>query len=331
MKSFNFHKPRSLKEALSILKENNGKAKLMAGGTDLLGEMKEKVTQPEQVIYIKEIPDLKYIRTGEDGLQIGALVSLQEITVHPIIQKKFNLLAQAAQEVGSPQLRNMGTLGGNLCQRPRCWYYRGDFVCLKKGGGQCYAVTGQNKYHAILEGGPCFIVHPSDTATALVALEARVKIASLERKKTIPLDKFFILPRQDISRENILEPDEILTEILIPYHQEGSRGVYLKARERKCWDFALASVAAICVIKEGICHDVRLVLGGIAPIPLRAHRAEELLRGKSLKTKLIEQASQLALSGARPLSSNLYKVELIQALVKQALIKFQRENIKEQA
>lgn len=320
MKGFSFYNPRSLKEALSQLKEAGGKSKLMAGGTDLLGQMKAGILQPERLIHLKAIPDLGFIRQDQDGLHLGALVSLHEITVHPAIQKRFKMLAQAAQEVGSPQLRYMGTLGGNLCQRPRCWYYRGDFVCLKRGGEQCYAVTGQNKYHAILEGGPCFIVHPSDTAPALIALGAFVKIAGPNRERSLPIERFFIPPRQDIARENILETDEILTEILLPYPKEASRGVYLKARERRCWDFALASVALLITIEEGICQGIRLVLGGLAPIPLRALKAEDLLKGKPLNAEMIEQATQMALNGARPLSSNPYKVELAQSLIKQAFM-----------
>jgi xanthine dehydrogenase YagS FAD-binding subunit len=320
MKGFTFHKTRSLKEALAILKKADGKAKIMAGGTDLLGVMKDEIVQPERLIYLKEIPDLGNIRPDKDGLHLGALVSLHEVTVHSLIQERFGILAQAAQEVGSPQLRNMGTLGGNLCQRPRCWYYRGDFVCLKRGGDHCYAVTGQNKYHAVIEGGPCFIVHPSDTAPALLALDARVKIAGPDREKIVPLENFFVTPRQDKSRENILEPEEILTEIMVPYPGEGSQGIYLKARERSCWDFALASVALLLNMKDGICQEIRLVLGGIAPIPFRAFKAEEVLKGKPIEIELIDQACQMALTGARPLPSNAYKLELTQALMKQALL-----------
>ncbi|MFQ5903453.1 MAG: FAD binding domain-containing protein [Candidatus Binatia bacterium] len=319
MRSFQFHQASTIKDALFQLREKGRQAKILAGGTDLLGEIKDGIISPGLLVSIRDIPGLDRISLGSGELRMGPLVSLHEIAAHPRIEKQFGALAQAASEVGSPQLRHMGTLGGNLCQRPRCWYYRGEQVCLKKGGKQCYAPTGQNKYHAILDGGPCFMVHPSDTAPALLALRARVKIAGLQGQRVIPLGKFFISPRQDVRRETVLDPGEVLTEIQVPSIKE-SRSVYLKTKERRCWDFALASVAVALTFEDGLCREARIVLGGVAPFPYRASKAEEILKEKRIEEPLATQASHLALLGALPLTSNAYKVDLARALVRRALL-----------
>lgn len=319
MKNFRYQKASTIKEALAQLKAAGGAAKLMAGGTDLLGEMKDGIARPDRLIHLR-IPQLNYILEDSKGLRIGALTPLSAIVAHPHIKKRYAALAQAAGEVGSPQLRHMGTLGGNLCQRPRCWYYRGEFPCLKKGGETCYAVAGQNKYHAILGGGPCFIVHPSDTAPALMALEASVRIIGPRGERVVPLTDFFIAPTKDSSREHILRPEEILTEILIPPLPEESRSLYLKARERRCWDFALASVALVQVMKGGEHQGTRIVLGGVAPLPYRVLKTEGALKGKRIDEALAAQAGRLAVFGARPLSQNAYKVELTQTLVRRAIL-----------
>ncbi|MBI4334651.1 MAG: xanthine dehydrogenase family protein subunit M [Chloroflexi bacterium] len=319
MKNFRYQKASTVKEALAQLKAAGGAAKLMAGGTDLLGEMKDGIARPERVIHLR-IPQLNHIQADSKGLRIGALTPLSQVAAHPQIKEGYTALAQAAEEMGSPQLRHIGTLGGNLCQRPRCWYYRGEFPCLKKGGESCYAVAGQNKYHAILGGGPCFMVHPSDTAPALIALGASVKIASPRGERVVPLEQFFISPRQDGSREHILQPDELLAEVQLPPPPEGSRSLYLKARERRCWDFALASVALVQTVKGGACQGARVVLGGVAPIPYRALKAEGVLKGKRIDEALATQAGQLAVFGARPLSQNSYKEELTRTLVRRAVL-----------
>lgn len=319
MKNFRYQKASTVKEALAQLKAAGGAAKLMAGGTDLLGEMKDGIARPDRLIHLR-IPQLNYILADSKGLRIGALTPLNAIVAHPHIKERYAALAQAAGEVGSPQLRHMGTLGGNLCQRPRCWYYRGEFPCLKKGGETCYAVAGQNKYHAILGGGPCFIVHPSDTAPALMALEASVRIIGPRGERVVPLTDFFIAPTKDSSREHILRPEEILTEILIPPLPEESRSLYLKARERRCWDFALASVALVQVMKGGEHQGTRIVLGGVAPFPYRVLKTEGALKGKRIDEALAAQAGRLAVFGARPLSQNAYKVELTQTLVRRAIL-----------
>ena len=237
-----------------------------------------------------------------------------------MVQERTPLLAMAAGKIGTPQIRNMGTLGGNLCQRPRCWYYRNNFPCYKHGGSTCFSAAGENDYHAILQGGPSFIVHPSDAAPALVALGATARISNGSRERTVPMDKFFVTPREDVRRENILLPNEILTAIDIPGAPAGSRAIYIKEMVREVWDFALCSVAAMVTVKDGIVADARIVLGGVAPIPYRAAKAEAALTGKPLNEANAAAAGVAAVDGARPLAKNAYKVPLTQAVVKRALL-----------
>jgi xanthine dehydrogenase YagS FAD-binding subunit len=215
----------------------------------------------------------------------------------------------------------MGTIGGNICQRPRCWYYRNNYPCFKHGGSACFSALGENDFHAILEGGPSFIVHPSDTAPALVALGASARIAgSAGRERTVPLDKFFVTPRQDVRRENVLQPDEILVELQVPNAPSGSKATYVKEMVRETWNFALCSVAAMVTISNGVVSDVRIVLGGVAPVPYRALKAEAALRGQRLTETTAATAGAAAVADARPLAKNAYKVPLAQATVKRALL-----------
>lgn len=321
MKNFEYMEALNVTQTISLLTKYGEKAKLIAGGTDLLGIMKEQIEGPEVLINIMTIPNMDYIKEDPAGLRIGVLTSLNQIESHQLIREKYSPLAQAVGEVGSPQLRNMGTIGGNLCQRPRCWYFRARFFnCYKKGGEICFATSGENKYHCILGGELCYMVHPSDSAPALIALEAKAKIANSKEEKIVPLENFFIGPGKDVSRENILATEEILTEIQIPKPEPNTKGVYLKDRERKSWDFALVSTAVVITTKNDICKKVRIVLGGVAPTPLRVPLAEEILIGKRVDENIATQAAQMAVSGARPLAKNAYKVTLCQALVKRAIL-----------
>src|SRR6186997_854753 len=228
MDNFSYSRPASVKDASSQLGKEFGKVSIIAGGTDLLGEMKDNLASPERLVPIRHLTELQGVKTTSTGLRIGAATLLADVVENPMVQERAPLLAMAAGKIGTPQIRNMGTIGGNLCQRPRCWYYRNNYPCFKHGGSACFSATGENDYHAILEGGPSFIVHPSDTAPALVALGATVRIASRGRERTVPIEKFFVTPRQDPARENILLPDEILAEIDVPNAPEGSRAVYVK-------------------------------------------------------------------------------------------------------
>jgi xanthine dehydrogenase YagS FAD-binding subunit len=282
--------------------------------------MKDNLLAPERLVHIKHLRELQGIRAGNAGLRIGAATLLADIVESPMVQQQTPLLAMAAGKVGTPQIRNMGTIGGNLCQRPRCWYFRNNYPCFKHGGNTCFSATGENEFHAILEGGPSYIVHPSDTAPALVALGASVRILGGGRERTVPLDKFFVSPKQDPRRENILQPHEILTEVEVPNAPAGAKAVYVKEMVRETWDFAMCSVAAMLTIKDGVVQDARIVLGGVAPFPYRAVKAEAALQGKRLDEASAAAAGESAVDGARPLAKNAYKVPLTQAVVKRALL-----------
>jgi xanthine dehydrogenase YagS FAD-binding subunit len=233
MQSFKWINATSVDEVKEIFVQQGDKARIFAGGSDLMTMLKERLDTPELIVSIGNIKALKYIREEEDGVRIGAMTVLADIAEHPALGRKFTALAQAAKAVGSPQIRNMGSIAGNLCQRPRCWYFRGPFICIRKGGDTCYAVNGENQYyHAIIEGTDCFMVHPSDTAVALIALDADIIIAGVKKDRAVKAENFFIGPDEDIEKENILEPDEFITEIRIPATAINTRSTFLKTRIR---------------------------------------------------------------------------------------------------
>jgi len=325
MQSFEHVNADTVENAISLL-DSDWNARIIAGGTDLLGEMKRKVISPKRLVNLKTIKDLSYIRYSEEGgLKIGALATLSDVESNEVVRRRFGILSQAISKIATPQLRNMGTIGGNLCQRPRCWYYRNaHYHCLRKGGRRCFAVAGKNKYHAILGGGPCFIAHPSDSAPALIALNATLEIAGLEGRRTVSMKEFFVEPKIAPCRENILKSNDIATEIQVPNPEENSRGIYLKAMERKAWDFATVSVASQIAFDNGMVSKSRIVLGGIAPMPIRAQNAEAVLQGKTIDEKTAEKTADTALANSRPLKDNAYKVELAKALVKRALLSIRK-------
>jgi xanthine dehydrogenase YagS FAD-binding subunit len=323
MRAFEYVKPATVADAVRELGRSWADAKILAGGIDLLGELKEGIIAPQRIVNIKGISGLRYIRFSEkEGLRLGALVTLEEIETHQVIRQRYTALAEAAHSVGTPQIRNVGTIGGNLCQRPRCWYYRDEHTkCLKKGGPMCFAYNGENKYHAILGGGPCYIVHPSDCAPALIAFRASVTVVSPRGQRTVPLEEFFVLPSRRLDHETILEPDEIVTEIWVPTPAPNTRSTYLKFKERDSHDFAIVGAAVVMRLKGKVCEDVRIVLSGVAPIPWRSPEAEAVLKGKAITPELAEQAGKAAVAKAQPLSQNAYKVPLTQAIVKQAILR----------
>jgi xanthine dehydrogenase YagS FAD-binding subunit len=291
----------------------------LAGGTDLLGEMKRGIKQPKRLVNLKAIPGLKRIRFDK-GLSIGALVTLAEIEHHATILKKFPILAEAVQLSATPQLRNMGTLAGNLCQQPRCWYYRSPlFDCWLKGGEKCFAVKGENKYHAIFGSVVCHAVHGSDLAPALMALDASVKVVAPKGPRTISLEGLYTKPSQRHRQLTILRSGDLITEVCVPGPSRNSRGIYLKAMERKAWSFALVSVAAQLSIERGHVASVRLVLGGVASFPWRAKEAEESIQGQQLSEEAINTAAETAVEDALPMRDNGYKVQLVKGLIRQAL------------
>lgn len=307
MKNFSWVEPKNLDDASAAIKNNGA---LMAGGIDLLCLLKDDLAAPDRVVNLKAVKNLSGIVTA-NGLKIGALAQLDSIANHDVIQRDYAAIAEAAASVGSPQIRNVGTLGGNLCQRPRCWYFRDSEVhCLKKGGAKCYAVNGSSEYHAILGGGPCYIVHPSDLAPALIAFDAQV----VTNTRNMPLENFFVSPEQNINAENVLQPGEIVTGVEIA--SGNWKSAYYKARERKSFDWALSSCAVSLRMNGNKISDVRIVLGGVAPIPYRSRGAENALRGKELSESIIEGAAKAALASASPLKDNKYKVPLTQNVIK---------------
>jgi xanthine dehydrogenase YagS FAD-binding subunit len=284
--------------------------------------IKEGLIAPERLVDVKHIPGLDELRTADDGIHLGALVTLADLLEQEPISQDPALacLYQALLRTASPQLRHMATLGGNLLQRPRCWYFRNKKTyCLRKGGQECFAFRGENKYHAILGGGPCHIVHPSDPAVALLALGASVVVVGPEGTRTVPLGEFYVLPRRNPHREVILSEQELLTEVVIPVWPGDARGTYLKVAERQEWDFALVSAAVHIAIADGVIERACVALGGVAPVPWRAESAEEILVGASLTDEEIEQTALAATDGARALAHNAFKIELAQGLVRKGL------------
>jgi xanthine dehydrogenase YagS FAD-binding subunit len=323
--AFEHADPESVREAVFWLEKWGNDARVIAGGTDLLGLMKDRLAgpqlgMPQVLINVKRIDDMKRIDHDEQlGLRIGAAVTLSQLAASDIVRKRFNLLSQAARQIGTTQIRNMGTVGGNLCQRPQCMYFRHpDFVCYKKGGRTCYAVSGEHRFdHSVINYRKCIAAHPSDMAPALIALNAETIIATSNGQRKVPLQDFFAAPNDHT--ETILKPGELLVEVRVPDESSKTNQLFLKHRARHASDFALANVAVVAEMSEGIVKDIKIVMGGIAPSPYIAAETEEMIRGKRLDPKLISGVSEALLKGARPLPQNGYKVDLAKALVKRAL------------
>jgi xanthine dehydrogenase YagS FAD-binding subunit len=311
---------QSLAEARELLAEKSG-AVLKAGGIDLLDHLKEHLLEPPRVVDIKSIPGMDAISVEPDGsLKIGALATLAKVATHPGVNKTYAALAQACGEAASPQIRNVATIGGNLLQRPRCWYYRLEsYKCLKKGGDTCFAVGGENRYHVIFGGGPSYATHPSNAAVALVALGASLVLEGAKGSRSVAAAEFFVPPTRDPERENSLAHDEVLTAIRVPAASL-TRSVYADVRERAAFDWPLVSCAAALKLEGKVVREARLVLGAVAPIPWRVPRAEQLLTGKALDETVASEAARAATVGAVPLSDNGYKIALVQTLVRRTLL-----------
>ena len=325
MKGFDYYKVTTTSQAISLLTRYGDKAALLAGGSDMLAMMKDRVEGPKlhaplHVLDIRGVKELSYIREEKNHVKIGAATTIGDIAASPLVAGRYPLLAQAAGQVAVPQIRNVGTLGGNLCQRPRCWYFRGKAFkdCLRKGGNNCYAPTGENQYHAIFGGDNCYMVCPSDMAPALAALNARVEITTAKGNKSIPIEQFYIRPGKNVLKETILGPTEMVVAVEIPALAPGSKGTYLKLKERQAFDFALVSVAVMVAMKGDVVSDARILFGGVAPFPLRATGAEGALKGKKI-TDGMTAACEAAVKGAEPLSNNGYKVKATKGLLEQAL------------
>jgi xanthine dehydrogenase YagS FAD-binding subunit len=328
MKNFELYDANTVKEAVDLLKQNSKRAvKVVGGGSDLIGGvMKDWVAgpgmpYPEVLVDLTTVKELSTIAVDGGGATIGATVMLTDIIEHKGLQETFPLLTQAAASVASPLIRNFGTIGGNINQRPRCWFFRGeDFNCYKKGGDFCYAVTGDNRYHAIIGGELCYIVHPSDTATALLALNATAKITGAGGDRSLAFDQYFHGPREDVLTENFLKPGEFMTHVTIPTPAKGTKMAWTKLKDRQVYDFAIVSVAAAFTVDgSGNWTDGRITLGGVAPVPYRAKVVEDALKGKNVKSQVSQAAAQIR-TVARPMSVNAYKVDVAQGLIERTVL-----------
>lgn len=321
MKTFAHHDAHSLDQALDLWRQYRGEARFLAGGSDLLGVLKDGVLpdHPKAVINLKTIPGLDGIALGDEDLRLGPLVRLARLISTKEVDRAFPVLIQSAASVAFAQIRNAATVGGNLCQDTRCWYYRyprqlgGPLACWRKGEGPCHAVTGDNRYHAVLGGKKCFAAFPSDLGVALAALDATLNLTGPEGSRRLPVAEFYT------PAGNLLLPGELVGGIQVPIPSEGARQVFSKYTLRKPVDFALVSVAAVYGQADGRYRDVRICLGGVAPVPWRARQAEGLLEGRPVGERWAAQAAEAALAGAKPLSGNGYKVDIAKTLVRRAL------------
>ncbi len=324
MHSFEHIEAQDLGSALAALKDPQSAA--LAGGTDLLGELKRGIRKPDRLVDLKRLSSLKGIIMGT-GLRLGALTPLSQVEEHPAVISQWPLLQQALKSTATLQLRNLGPVGGNLCQRPRCWYYRNPLShCWLKGGEFCWAARGENHYHTILGRAICHAPHPSDLPPPLIALQTRIKIAGPAGVREIALEELYQEPRPDRRQMTTLEPGELITEVAAPLPARGSRGIYLKAMERKASSFALVSVAAILGFDGDTITQGRLVLGGVATIPWRAKESESILGGKKFSEGLCREVAESALRETRPLRDNQYKVPLAKGLIRRALTQIAGRN-----
>jgi len=321
MPAFELFQPSSIEDALALLDRQGKRSWVLAGGLDSLDWLKDRIKRPEAVVELGAIAELRDVSSTGAGLEIGAMATLTEIAAHPEIVERYGLLAIAAEHVATPQIRNQGTIGGNISQDTRCWYYRGGWPCYRAGGNICYAATPQsmNREHCVFDADRCVAVNPSDTAPALVALDARMVIRSLGGERLVDADDFFIGPGIDITRMTVLEPGDLLTHIRIPPDWGGARFYFEKVSDRKSWDFALVSVASAMIVNGGRIQRARIVLNGVAPHPLRLRDVEALIEGEPLGEDTAAAAGELAIRGARPLRHNDYKLPLTRNLVRRAV------------
>jgi xanthine dehydrogenase YagS FAD-binding subunit len=319
MNRFTFVDCATVDEALSQMK---GDAVVKAGGIDLLDLMKDGIVSPPKLVSILNVQSLHRIESSDRGLHLGPLATLSEIADHPEIQRRYGALSDAAGHAATPQVRNMATLGGNLMQRPRCWYFRStDFDCRKKGGSdECHALQGENQYHAIVNNSSCAMVHPSSTAVPLLAMDAEVELTSKADKRTVAMRDFYVTPEEDVQRETAVKPGELITAIRVPTPAAGTRSAYQKYGEKESFDWPLADAGVVLEMDGKICRKAAIVLGVAAPTPIHATRAEAALRGKVIDEATAREAGKLAVDNATPLSQNGYKVQLFQTAVYRTIL-----------
>ncbi len=322
MRAFEYTSPATKEQAVSLLGAAWGQTEVLAGGTDLLALMKDDVIHPRRLVNLKEIKELQSVKTGSDGLRIGALVKLGELADNVNVIKDYPALAEALNEAASPQIRNMATLGGNLCQRPRCWYFRGGFGLLPKNeSGKDLVAAGENRYHAILgNDGPAKFVSPSTIVPVLVAYRAKVVLVGPKGKRELPLEKFFVIPKTEAEREHNLRPNEIVAEVVVP-PSGGITVAHYEVRQKAAFDWPLAVAAVALKMDSSTIRFARVVMGYVAPVPWISAEAEQALAGKSVSEETAKAAADAALSQAKPLSHNAYKVQLAKVAVKRAILK----------
>ena len=323
MKTFSNANARDVQQAVMLAQQaqRSGQAASFAGGgSDLLGLVKERLVTPDVLVNLKTIKGLDQVTQTAGGLTIGGLITLDNLSRHQLIRRQYAVLAEAAETVATPQIRNVGTLAGNVCQRPWCWYFRNGFPCYKNGGNTCFSFGGENQFHAIFGGGPSYIVHPSDTAVALLALDAKFRIVSPAGERLLPAADFFALPQQNPARENVLGADEVLAEIQVPAARTATRSTYHKIMDREAWTHAVVSAAIVLEMDKQVCRRARVVLGGVAPIPWRLPAVEQMLAGQRITETLAAKAAETALEGAKPLAKNAYKVPLTKGVVRRTLL-----------
>jgi xanthine dehydrogenase YagS FAD-binding subunit len=325
MAAFELYQPSSVADAQKLLAQHGTDAWVLAGGLDSFDWLKDRIRKPKFVVDLSGIDELRGVRalgnSGSDGIEIGAMTTLTEVVNHPFVKQKYGLLADAAEVVASPQIRNQGTLGGNVSQDTRCWYYRGGWPCYRAGGNICYADTpeGRNREHAILHADRCVAVNPSDTAPALIALDAKFVMRTPKGERVLDAEDYFIGPDIDITRLHILQPGDLLTAIRIPSAWAGAQFYFEKIRDRNVWDFPLLNVASAMVVSGGGIERIRIAVNGAAARPLRLKVVEDAVRGKPANAATGEMAGKLAVQGAVPLQFNAYKIPLMRNLVKRAI------------
>jgi xanthine dehydrogenase YagS FAD-binding subunit len=321
MPAFELVQPNSIADAQKMLEQQGEDGWVLAGGMDSFDWLKDRIKKPKVVVDLSGIAELKGVRTAADGIEIGAMTTLTEVVQHPVIKEKYKLLAESAELVASPQIRNQGTLGGNVSQDARCWYYRAGWPCYRAGGNICYADApeGRNREHAILHADRCVAVNPSDSAPALIALDAKFVIQTSKGERVVDAEDYFIGPDIDITRLHILQPGDLLTAIRIPSTWAGARFYFEKVRDRNVWDFPLLNVASAMVVAGGSIERVRIAVNGAAARPLRLKAVEDAVRGKPPNAATGEMAGKLAVQGAVPLQFNAYKIPLMRNLVKRAI------------
>jgi xanthine dehydrogenase YagS FAD-binding subunit len=319
VKAFAYVNAGNEKEALAALLPERGRALPIGGGQDLLALMKDYVAQPDRLVNVKAL-DSTIVAAPDGGLRIGSAATLAMLADHAGAKKAYPALVAAAHEVGTPQIRNAGTVGGNLCQRPRCWYFRNEeFRCLKKGGPRCYAVDGENQFHAVFGEGPCHIVHPSSLAVPLVAYNAKIRVAGPAGEREVPAEDFFVMPDRSMYSETVLAPNELVTHVLLP-PPGATRSATYEVRFKQSHDWPIAFASVVLNMDGETVRGSRIVLGAVAPVPWRSREAEKELEGKTITESTVERVAAAALAAARPMSQNQYKIQVARTAVKRAIM-----------